>query len=41
MELTQIIKTLRDIKILLNHFNEYPEIQRKIQNNNLNIIDLD
>ena len=30
MELTRIIKTIRDIKIVLEHFAQYPEINRKI-----------
>jgi hypothetical protein len=41
MELTKMIKTLRDVQILLKDFHQFPEISEKIKNNQIKIIDLD
>ena len=41
MDLIQIIKTIRDLKVLLKHFSHFQEIESSIKSNKYNVIELE
>ena len=41
MDIIQILKTIRDLKVLLKHFSHNKDIEQKIKQNKYNVIELE